>query len=31
MNHIAISYDGIKYKSHYELIEDIKLIINAQY
>ena len=29
MNHIAISYDGTKYKSHYELIEDIKLIINA--
>ena len=29
MNHIAISYDGTKYKSHYELIEDIKLIIDV--
>lgn len=29
MNHIAISYDGTKYKSHYELMDDIELIIDS--
>ena len=29
MNHIAISYDGTKYKTHKELINDIELIIEV--